>query len=111
MKFGALPKHFMHLLLLGPDCKGSCIDEFGNGFRNGDVKECEDGCNTCKCEAGTLTRTTHKCCKFEDLDRLMREGESVKCQVKNMKGCCTCNMSGNITESLNILPCVKGKMF
>ena len=56
--------------LPGPDCKGSCIDEFGNG---------------------------------------LSEGESVTCQVKNIKGCCTCNASGNITKSLNIIPCIDGK--
>jgi hypothetical protein len=47
-------------LVAATACDGSCEDG-GQTFENGEEWDCSDGCNSCACQDGKVTRTLMAC--------------------------------------------------
>merc|ERR1711915_1101848 len=83
---------------------GTCEDELGRIYDDGEAKTCPDGCNTCRCTIGGLIKTAIGCppsaqlCKYGD--QILEGDETVTC--KNGRQLCTCK-NGKIKKSKKIL--------
>merc|ERR1711915_484373 len=79
---------------------GTCKDELGRIYDDGESKTCPDGCNTCMCHRGILSTTFIGCspgaqlCKYGD--QILEGDETVTCKDGRSK--CTCK-NGRIEKS------------
>jgi hypothetical protein len=78
-----------------------CTDESGRTFASGESWECDDGCNTCACEAGAISSTLMYCAEGTCTDEsgTYNVGDSWTCPAPNDCNTCSCEDQDTIVAT------------